>query len=94
MSRYEGKKAVITGGTIGMGLAIAKALVAGGAEVLLTGRNERNLAAARAELGDAAVHVVRSDAADLGDIKALPALVEERLGVVDGGISRIDPPHD
>lgn len=35
MGKYTGKKAVATGGTIGMGLAVAKALLEGGAEVLL-----------------------------------------------------------
>lgn len=53
MSRYAGKKAVVTGGTHGMGLAIAKALLEGGAEVLLTGRNEKNLDAARAWIAGA-----------------------------------------
>ncbi|GAA3051080.1 hypothetical protein GCM10020000_35300 [Streptomyces olivoverticillatus] len=80
--KYAGKKAVVTGGTIGMGLAIVKRLVEGGAEVLLTGRNEKNLQAARDELGPA-VHVVRSDTASLSDIAALGATVEETLGHVD-----------
>ena len=70
------------GGTIGMGLATVKALVEGGAEVQLTGRNEHNLEAVRRELGSRA-HVVRSDTASLADIDALGALVEEKLGQVD-----------
>ncbi|MEU6229831.1 SDR family oxidoreductase [Streptomyces sp. NPDC047042] len=82
MSVHTGRKAVITGGTHGMGLAIAKALVAGGAEVLVTGRNEKNIEEAKAALGVDA-HVVRSDAADLGAIDALGRTVEERLGHVD-----------
>jgi NAD(P)-dependent dehydrogenase (short-subunit alcohol dehydrogenase family) len=82
MSTYAGKKAVITGGTIGMGLATAKALVEGGAEVLLTGRNEKNLEAAQGELG-ALAHAVRSDTADLADIDALGGIVEEKLGQID-----------
>nr|BBH86546.1 hypothetical protein KTC_12970 [Thermosporothrix sp. COM3] len=49
--KYTGKKAVIIGGTIGMGLETARLLVAGSAEVLLTGRNEVNLEAARQEFG-------------------------------------------
>jgi len=43
MGKYTGKKAVVIGGTIGMGLATVKALLEGGAEMLLTGRNEQNL---------------------------------------------------
>jgi NAD(P)-dependent dehydrogenase (short-subunit alcohol dehydrogenase family) len=82
MGRYSGKKAVVTGGTIGIGLATVKALVEGGAEVLLTGRNEQNLEAARRELGSRA-HVVRSDTASLADIHALGAAIQEKLGQVD-----------
>jgi NAD(P)-dependent dehydrogenase (short-subunit alcohol dehydrogenase family) len=95
MKSYAGKKAVITGGTLGMGLATAKALVEGGAEVLVTGRNERNLEAARASLGSR-VHVVRSDTAAMADIDALGDLVKQKLGGIDllflnAGISELDP---
>ncbi|MFP2905627.1 SDR family oxidoreductase [Pyxidicoccus sp. 3LFB2] len=82
MGRYAGKKAVVTGGTQGMGLATVKALLDGGAEVLLTGRNEKTLEVARRELGPRA-HVVRSDTASLADIDALAKTVEEKLGRVD-----------
>ncbi|MFJ8844687.1 SDR family oxidoreductase [Streptomyces cyaneofuscatus] len=83
MSKYAGKKAVVTGGTHGIGLGVVKALLAEGAEVLLTGRNEKNIDAARAELKGQAAHVVRSDAADLADVRALGGVVEEKLGRVD-----------
>jgi NAD(P)-dependent dehydrogenase (short-subunit alcohol dehydrogenase family) len=82
MKTYQGKKAVITGGTIGIGLATAKALLEGGAEVLLTGRNEQNLSAARRDLGTHA-HVVKSDTARMADIDALRATVEQELGQID-----------
>ncbi|MFE9560503.1 SDR family oxidoreductase [Streptomyces sp. NPDC006487] len=82
MSTYAGKKAVITGGTIGMGLATAKALVEAGGEALVTGRNEKNLAAAQAELGTKG-HAVRSDTGLLSDIDALGGIVEEKLGQID-----------
>jgi NAD(P)-dependent dehydrogenase (short-subunit alcohol dehydrogenase family) len=92
---YEGKKAVVTGGTHGMGLAMVQALLDGGAEVLLTGRNKTNLEAARAELGSRA-HAVRSDAASMADIDALGARVEERFGGIDAlfvnhGYARMEP---
>ncbi|MFI1016591.1 SDR family oxidoreductase [Streptomyces sp. NPDC020965] len=83
MSTFEGKKAVITGGTHGIGLAIVTALLDGGAEVVLTGRDETRTAAARSELRGRAAHVVRSDAASTTDIAALADLVRERLGHVD-----------
>jgi NAD(P)-dependent dehydrogenase (short-subunit alcohol dehydrogenase family) len=95
MDKYAGKKAVVTGGTIGMGLAMVKALLERGAEVLLTGRNEQHLDAARGELGPRA-HVVRSDTASMADIDALGGIVEEKLGQVDfvfinAGISELAP---
>jgi NAD(P)-dependent dehydrogenase (short-subunit alcohol dehydrogenase family) len=77
-TKYAGKKAVVTGGTHGMGLATVKALLEGGAEVLLTGRNEQNLEAAWREVGARGGHVVRSDTASLADIQALGAVVQEK----------------
>ncbi|MFG3660753.1 SDR family oxidoreductase [Streptomyces sp. NPDC047706] len=82
MNKYAGKKAVVTGGTHGIGMAVVKQLLDGGAEVLLTGLNETNIEKARAELGPRA-HVVRSDAASMADIEALGKAVEDTLGEVD-----------
>jgi NAD(P)-dependent dehydrogenase (short-subunit alcohol dehydrogenase family) len=95
VNTYSGKKAVVTGGTHGMGLALAKALLAGDAEVLVTGNSEVNVEAARAELGPAA-HVLRSDATDLAAIDALGKEVEERLGRIDylhlnAGFAQLEP---
>jgi Dehydrogenases with different specificities (related to short-chain alcohol dehydrogenases) len=64
-----------------MGFAIAKALVEGEAEVLLTGRNERNLDVARKALPTA--HVVRADVANMAEIATLARIVEEKLGAID-----------
>ncbi|NIH87044.1 SDR family oxidoreductase [Amycolatopsis granulosa] len=77
---YQGKKAVVVGGTHGIGRAIVDALLDGGAEVLLTGYNERNIEAARAEL---AARVVRSDTSDLTQIAALGDRVAAEFGQVD-----------
>jgi NAD(P)-dependent dehydrogenase (short-subunit alcohol dehydrogenase family) len=95
MSTIAGKKAVVTGGTHGMGLATVRALLEAGAEVILTGRNERNLQAARRELGNRA-HVVQSDASRMADIDALGAVVKEQFGAIDflhvnTGISELGP---
>jgi len=95
MDRYAGTKAVIVGGTIGIGLATASALVEGGADVLVTGRSERNLAAARAALGPRA-HVAASDTASLDAIGALGQHVEATLGEVDlvfinAGVAALEP---
>lgn len=94
--KYAGKKAVVTGGTHGMGQAVVKALLDGGAEVVLTGRDERNIETARTGLASRPAHVVRSDATSMADIDALGAFVEEKLGRVDllfvnVGIARMEP---
>lgn len=78
-----GKKAVVTGGTIGMGLAIVRALTGRGAEVVYTGRSDRRLAEAQAALGTPLAHPVRSDATDTGAIAALYDQVADRLGGID-----------
>jgi NAD(P)-dependent dehydrogenase (short-subunit alcohol dehydrogenase family) len=97
MDRFAGRKAVVTGGTHGMGLAIVESLLEGGAEVVLTGRKERTVEQARSRLAARAAHVVRSDASSMTDIRALGVLVEDRLGTVDAvfinhGVAEIDRP--
>lgn len=82
MGLYDGKTAVITGGTTGIGLATAKIFLGEGARVLVTGRNPKTLDAARAELGEGAI-VFSSDAASLTDIDALAVKVRESFGTVD-----------
>jgi NAD(P)-dependent dehydrogenase (short-subunit alcohol dehydrogenase family) len=82
MPSYAGKKAVVVGGTHGMGRAIVDALLNGGAEVLLTGRNGQRLDASRRELAGRA-HVVASDITSLAEIDALGAFVERELGQLD-----------
>ena len=82
MERYEGKKAVITGGTTGMGLETAKMLLAGGARVLVTGRSQAGLDSAQKELGNGAI-VVSSDARSLTDIDALAARVKAEFDTFD-----------
>ena len=82
MQRYEAKRAVILGGTSGMGLATAKMLLEGGARVLATGRSPAGLESARKELGEDAL-VVSSDARSLTDIDALAARVKAEFETFD-----------
>src|ERR1700760_5170461 len=82
MTQYQDKKAVILGGTSGMGLATAKKLLDGGARVLVTGRSQACLDAAKQELGTDAL-VVSSDARSLTDIDALAAQVKTEFGAID-----------
>ncbi len=80
MTDYKGKRVVITGGTSGLGLATAKALIHGGARVLVTGRSPASLVSARAELGSGAI-VEESDA--VAGIDALVDRVAGEFGGVD-----------
>src|ERR1700722_5493776 len=82
MERYEAKRAVIIGGTSGMGLATAKMLLDGGARVLVTGRSKAGLESAQKELGNDAI-VVSSDARSLTDIDALAAQVKTEFDTFD-----------
>ncbi|MEU6857265.1 SDR family oxidoreductase [Glycomyces sp. NPDC046736] len=79
----RGKRAVVTGGTIGMGLAIVRALTDRGANVLYTGRSEQRLAEAQAALGTPLAHPVRSDVTDAADLAALAGKASELLGGID-----------
>jgi len=92
---YEGKTVVITGGTSGIGLASAETLLDAGARVLVTGRSEGSLDAARERLGDRAV-VVRSDVSASADREALVDRVKAEFGSLDllfanAGITRHAP---
>ena len=60
MSRLQGKRTLITGGTSGIGLETARQFVAEGARVIVTGVNPESIAKAKAELG-AEVLVLRAD---------------------------------
>ncbi|MCF1595190.1 SDR family NAD(P)-dependent oxidoreductase [Streptomyces muensis] len=82
MGKLDGKTAVITGGSSGIGLETAKKFVAEGAFVFITGRREEELAKAKAEIG-ANVSTVRGDIADLADLDRLWTQVKEERGSVD-----------
>ena len=53
MFNLSGKRALITGSSQGIGFALARGLAGAGAEIILNGRDEAKLEAARQELGDA-----------------------------------------
>lgn len=72
MFQLDGKIALVTGASSGIGVGIARALHAQGAHVVLTGRREAELAAVAAELGERASVMP----ADLNDPAAPAALVE------------------
>jgi NAD(P)-dependent dehydrogenase (short-subunit alcohol dehydrogenase family) len=79
MSKLEGKVAVITGGSSGIGLATAKRLVEEGAYVFITGRRGTELAIAEGEIGHN-VTTVQGDISNLEDLDRLYATVLEQKG--------------
>ncbi|MFF2391124.1 glucose 1-dehydrogenase [Nocardia sp. NPDC058114] len=81
-SRFDGKTALITGGSSGMGLATAHRLIAEGARVVVTGRDKKRLDASVAALGGQA-HGIAGDATDLDDLDDLAAAVADRFGHLD-----------
>jgi NAD(P)-dependent dehydrogenase (short-subunit alcohol dehydrogenase family) len=82
MGVYSEKNVVITGGSSGMGFALARLLVNGGARVVITGRSQATLDAARERLGENAV-AVRGDVASLSDLDALAGRVKGELGTLE-----------
>ena len=70
MPKLDGKVALVTGGTSGIGLAAANALAKEGAYVYITGRRERELATAVQEIGRNAT-AVQGDVSNAGDLDRL-----------------------
>ncbi len=82
MDRLKGKRALITGGTTGIGLETARQFLAEGARVAITGKNPETLATAFHDLnGDALV--LESDAADVAAQKTLAEHLGEAFGTLD-----------
>ena len=82
MSRLQGKRTLITGGTSGIGLETAKQFLAEGARVIVTGVNPESIANAQAELGRD-VLVLRADSANLTAQKELAQAVQAHYGQLD-----------
>jgi 3-oxoacyl-[acyl-carrier protein] reductase len=82
---------VVTGGTRGLGNATARELVSDGAKVVLTGRDEKRVAEAAAELGTNAVGVA-ADNADAGAPGRLIAAAREHFGGFDGILISVGGP--
>jgi NAD(P)-dependent dehydrogenase (short-subunit alcohol dehydrogenase family) len=80
--KLEGKTAVITGGTEGIGFATAKMFVEEGAYVFITGRRQKELDEAVRTIG-ANVFGVQGDVANLADLDRLYEIVSKRKGQVD-----------
>ena len=80
---FDGRVALITGGTRGIGLGIAQELVNRGARVVVTARKQEELDKVVAELGEEAVVAARGSADDEAHQAAAVALAIERFGRLD-----------
>src|SRR5215831_18891136 len=95
MGKLEGKIAVVTGGSSGIGLATAKQFANEGAYVFIAGRRHPELAAAVKEIGRN-VTGVQGDVANLGDLDRLFAQIKREKGKLDivfanAGVAKFAP---
>jgi NAD(P)-dependent dehydrogenase (short-subunit alcohol dehydrogenase family) len=82
MNKLEGKIAVITGGSSGIGLATAKRFVTEGAYVFVTGRRQTELNVAVRDIGKN-VTDVQGDVSNLADLDRLYSIVKQQKGHID-----------
>ena len=82
MNRLKGKRALITGGSSGIGLETARQFLREGARVAITGKNPGTLEAARKELGSD-VLFISSDAGDVADQQAVVHNLRQAFGQLD-----------
>jgi NAD(P)-dependent dehydrogenase (short-subunit alcohol dehydrogenase family) len=93
MPKLQGKVALITGGSSGIGLATAKRFVEEGAFVYITGRRQTELDKAVSLVGRS-VAAVRGDVSDLADLDRLYAKIASEKGKIDilfAGAGIVDP---
>jgi 3-oxoacyl-[acyl-carrier protein] reductase len=86
MQSLSGKVALVTGGSRGIGLAIARALVADGVQVAVTGRSDAHLSAARPKIeaaGPGSVETLQADVRRHPDIKRAVDATAARFGGLD-----------
>jgi NAD(P)-dependent dehydrogenase (short-subunit alcohol dehydrogenase family) len=81
--KLNGKVAVITGGSTGIGLATAQLFVQQGAYVFITGRRQDELDAAVKLIGREHVTAVRGDVSNLADLDHLYEVVKNEKGHID-----------
>jgi NAD(P)-dependent dehydrogenase (short-subunit alcohol dehydrogenase family) len=80
--KLEGKVAVVTGGSAGIGLASAKLFAEQGASVFITGRRQAELDAALGQIGPKAV-AIKADASNMADLAHLFDTVKAAKGRID-----------
>src|SRR3569832_755594 len=82
MNSFESQVAVVTGGAQGIGLAVAKRLLAGNAKVSLWDANQQALDEAKAELRSAAVSTVVVDVTSLEQVQEATRETEAEVGPI------------
>jgi NAD(P)-dependent dehydrogenase (short-subunit alcohol dehydrogenase family) len=80
--KLTGKVALVTGGNSGMGLASAKLLAAQGAQVVITGRRQKEVDEAAKAIGHGALGV-QGDVGNLADLDRLFATIKQKFGHLD-----------
>ncbi len=88
----EGRVYIVTGGSGGLGLATAQALVADGARVVLSGRHEDAVQRAVAGLGDERAHGVVADNTDAATPGRLIGAARDRFARLDGALISVGGP--
>jgi 3-oxoacyl-[acyl-carrier protein] reductase len=88
----RGRAYLLTGASRGLGLAVARMLVAEGANVVVTGRDEERLSAAVALLGPASALGVAGDLGDADSAERQVAATIARFGRLDGGLISVGGP--
>jgi 3-oxoacyl-[acyl-carrier protein] reductase len=86
MQSLRGKVALVTGGSRGIGLAIARALVADGVQVAITGRNAAHLSSARPAIeaaGPGSVETLQADVRQHADVRRAIDAAVARFGGLD-----------
>src|SRR5205085_809415 len=82
MNRLKGKRALITGGTTGIGLETARQFLNEGARIAITGKNPATLEAARKELGSD-VLIIPSEASHIAAQKSVADTLQQAFGGLD-----------
>lgn len=95
MSRLAGKIAVITGGNSGIGLAAARCFAREGAQVVITGRRQKELDEAIALIGHEAL-AIQGDVSKLADLERIFSHIQQVKGKVDvlfanAGLGELQP---
>jgi NAD(P)-dependent dehydrogenase (short-subunit alcohol dehydrogenase family) len=98
MTRLSGKKALITGGTTGIGFTVAQQFIQEGAIVAIAGKNRERLQIALEKLGQNAVGI-QADISHVDSIQTMIEAVNQKLGnlnivVANAGITKPSPANN